>query len=294
MNFGASYKFLSASFGSSSASVDEVASRYCSASDNYSAKANAYDSYVETIAPGAFDAYKSCVEGNKHIVFKPLAVLADDFKMAVTFQEPGNKVAVLRAAVSKGLSCTWNGKAVEAITIPSPNTATLSCRRDKTDVKSSVVIARENGPESVGLPWQAYTKEGVPVDLIAQLRQELATANSQIEAANRELKKIQFENGVIAIAASPGSRPLNDQTQCPTNAGANRGLIQHRVNFAQKFNQIPVVSLSISHIDVYNDRPIRLAATIAAIDQSGFNINFNTWCDTWIAGATASWVALAR
>jgi hypothetical protein len=57
-DFGASYKFLSATFSSGSADVNEVASKYCSAANDYMAKQDAHQDYIENIAPGAYSAYE--------------------------------------------------------------------------------------------------------------------------------------------------------------------------------------------------------------------------------------------
>ena len=62
LSFSASYKFLSASLGLSSASYEDVASKYCSASNSSMRATNAYKQYVESISPEAYDAYKACLD----------------------------------------------------------------------------------------------------------------------------------------------------------------------------------------------------------------------------------------
>jgi hypothetical protein len=60
-SFGASYKFLSGSFAGGNASVEAVASKYCSASSNFSESRDAYKQYIESISPNAYNAYQQCL-----------------------------------------------------------------------------------------------------------------------------------------------------------------------------------------------------------------------------------------
>src|SRR5207237_3915357 len=61
-SFGVGYGPLSVSFGGGSADAAAVASRYCSASNRSIADANAYRTYVESIAPAAYHAYETCLK----------------------------------------------------------------------------------------------------------------------------------------------------------------------------------------------------------------------------------------
>lgn len=50
-NYSASYKVLSASMGTSGASAEQIASKYCSAADSKKSRTDAYKQYIETISP---------------------------------------------------------------------------------------------------------------------------------------------------------------------------------------------------------------------------------------------------
>jgi len=292
-NFGASYKFLSASFGTSGASVEEVASRYCSAANDFAARADAYSSYVETIAPGAYDAYKSCIEMGNAMSFKALGILPQQFTLAVSFNEAGASTAELRATPSEGVRCTWNGKAVPTVRLNSPATATLSCNRSKTDKPSFVTVARENGSQRIGLPWQGYTPEGVPIDLVARLRAELGDASARLATLAADVEAIQVSRGTINMA-SIGRRPLDDGSQCPANSDALRGMIDQTIRFPKPFVKVPEVMIGFNQLDVYNTSNFRANVAVTGVTRESFTVSFYTWCDTRIAGASANWMAVAR
>ena len=59
-HFGASYKILSISMGTSSASYEAIASRYCKADGSTISSDSDYKEYIERIDPGAWDAYQAC------------------------------------------------------------------------------------------------------------------------------------------------------------------------------------------------------------------------------------------
>jgi hypothetical protein len=196
-SFGASYDFLAATFASGSASVDEVASKYCSASNKYAASANAYHSYIESIAPGAYDAYEKCIAIKQNMSFDvdEGSVLPDQFAMSVSFTQPGNVSANLQASPSSDVTCSWNGRPaprgqLPTISIRSPSTAALECDRTNVSKRSFVKIVRTNGDEFITIPWQEYTPEGVPVSLVDSLRREVSAAAKQAKDADSILTKI--------------------------------------------------------------------------------------------------------
>jgi len=168
---GASYKFLSGTFSSGNATADEVASKYCSATNSYAASDQAYASYINAIAPGAYDAYIACVSSaKKEIRFQAGSVLPKEFTATVSNKIVGNAVAKIRSTPSTGVKCYWDNEETPTIEISSPGTATLRCVREKADERSFVTLARSDGDEVITLPWQAYDDAGNPYDELSQLR----------------------------------------------------------------------------------------------------------------------------
>jgi hypothetical protein len=66
----------------------------------------------------------------------------------------------------------------------------LSCQRTPFNERASITIAETDDTNSVTLPWQAYTPEGAPVDLLRTLQTEVTDLRKQIDSLTG-----QFSNG---------------------------------------------------------------------------------------------------
>ena len=244
-SFVASYKFLSATFASGSASVDDVASKYCSAVNQGSASSEAYSSYIESIAPGAYSAYNKC-EANPDLNFDvdEAGVLPSQFSVNVSFQAAGNQSAKLLATPSQGVTCTWNQKNSATIVLNSPASATLSCARADVTHRSFVTIARTDGASSFTMPWGAYTKEGVPVDLVQKLQASVSSALSQMKSSFSVIRDAQGQPqcmGYFDVQICWGEAVVTNEVW------ANCCSWIHKVNarFSRKFADTPSVNYSI-------------------------------------------------
>ncbi|MDP5277949.1 H-type lectin domain-containing protein [Sphingomonas sp. DG1-23] len=300
IGLSASYRFLSGTFNSSSASAEEVASRYCSADSSFSRLSTAYQSYVESIAPGAFPAYEQCVIMSRHEVHfrvDPASVLPGQFVVIAYFrpQASGN-TANLSYSSSSDVNCSWNGVRGIRYALFGASQATLNCRRTDSSRRSFVAIVRDDGGDQITLPWQAYNRDGVPVATMAELSARIAEVDVRRRATAEGLDRIGVQAGVISIAAS-GTRPLLDMTRCPEGPDASRGQPNGRIEFEHPFEVTPKVAIALSNIDIGGANPMdthRLQVSVTSIDKRGFNYAFTTWCTTAIYGATASWIAASR
>lgn len=187
-SFGASFKFLAASFGSNSASVDEVASKYCSASNSSSATKDAYKQYIESISPNAYSAYEQCLRMTKQDLrfsVNLASVLPAQFSMSVAFTSSvsGSQAAKLAYSASDGISCKWGTSSEKTLSMPSGSSALLDCSRTDQTKRGYVMVVRSDATSSdpLTLPWQAYNREGVPVDTLAELQQSIR--NMQMSVA---------------------------------------------------------------------------------------------------------------
>lgn len=191
-NFGASYKFLSASMGKSSASVDEVASSYCSSSDNYAARSDAYKEYIETIAPQAYPAYETCMRMRNDATKVSFgldvgSVIPTQFTLNAAFtSNMQGATAVLTYSKSKDVTCTWQGQENTAvrITMAAGSTAVLECERQDPSKESFVKVSNvtiASLDSSFTLPWQAY-RDGLPVNALQVLMNEVAQARQALSA----------------------------------------------------------------------------------------------------------------
>jgi hypothetical protein len=217
-NFGASYKFLSATFGSGDASEEQVASKYCSSSDASLAVSNSYEKYIDSIAPGAYAAYSQCVSA-KDMTFSidTNSVLPRQFALVVTFKRAGLESATLLSTPSQGVSCRWNRGTSNPIVIRSPSSATLSCSRQDETKRAFVAIAMQNGTEKFTVPWGAYTLDGVPTDLVALLRKEVAEAKGELANLVRKNNAIEEKLSALGISRDGSKIALShaESGSCP-------------------------------------------------------------------------------
>jgi hypothetical protein len=176
-SFGANYlDILSGSYDNSNSNITETASRYCSAADNYNAYSDSYERYIDKIDPGAFGAYDACIKSEERkLAFnaKPESILPDEFSMSVAFTEPGNAKADLVYSSSNSVNCTWSNSHSSNTTIQSPGAVILSCKRGSHSTPSYVRVVRTNGEDDFILPWQAYTDEGTPINILNNYQESL-------------------------------------------------------------------------------------------------------------------------
>jgi hypothetical protein len=199
-SFGASYKFLSASFGSGDASVDAVASRYCSAADMSVSRSDSYRQYVESIAPNAYSAYEQCLRSKDLRFNLDLGtVLPTEFSLAVAFIAPSRdvKTAEVTYSASSDVMCAW-GNAAPATTnvLQSGSSDFLKCTRPDPSRRSYVRISNvATGSDNVlTIPWQAYSRDGVPVD-------SLKAMESAIERLTARISTLEARR--IPVSAKP-------------------------------------------------------------------------------------------
>ncbi len=248
--FSARYKALAGSFSGSKASESEVASKFCSASDLSSAADNAYEIYVDNIAPGAFSAYQQCIS-NKVIDFAidPNSVLPNQFSMIVTFKQAGQQTANLLASPSQGVVCTWDDGISNKVAVTSPGSTTLNCKRTDAATKSFVAVAFQNGSGKITVPWAAYTKEGVPIDLVQRLRDEVSSLGTEVAEAKAETAKARAALNAIATSATVTKMRFPGVASCPPGSVVS-GLSdpeqhgpKHNSPYALKFFQIVCMPL---------------------------------------------------
>jgi hypothetical protein len=168
-NFGASYKFLSASFGSSGASVDTVAKKYCSNESNDKESSDEYEKYIDLIAPGAYGAYEKCI-GMKGLEFKideKFDISPKEFTMTTSFSTDDYHVQSVDVEAntnpSYGSKCFWTKTNSHEISIPSGKTAILKCSRENQSEDYSVKIVATTKSNSsnnqITIPWKKYISE---------------------------------------------------------------------------------------------------------------------------------------
>jgi hypothetical protein len=87
---------------------------------------------------------------------------------------------------------------------------------------------------------------------------------------------------------------MNDSHQHYMNTGFGpRSYIQH-VDFPEKFEANPQVTVSLKGYDASSDgvTSIRLIANVVDITNSGFNLEIKTWWDSKIHAVWVTWLAI--
>ena len=65
----------------------------------------------------------------------------------------------------------------------------------------------------------------------------------------------------------------------------------HNVVFSKPFTTVPKVATSLSKIDFYADRNLRIIASAINITKTGFTVKIFKWDNTWITASTVTWIA---
>lgn len=218
-NAGASYKFLSASFGQTAMSTDDVASKVCSTNADESASTEAYKQYVETIATGAYPAYETCVrfKENNDLRFDVdlASVLPAEFTIAIGYSQAiqGADTSELIYSGSSGVTCTWDGKPSEKAKLRAPSSVAVKCTRPEQGTPGYVRIIRTNGVGgSLTVPWPAFDKNGIPVATLEGLKAQLSVAQTSLTQMQKQIAALAGSSSsptiyICPIGKSPGVNP---------------------------------------------------------------------------------------
>jgi hypothetical protein len=301
--FSVSYNFLAASLGMANASAELVASKYCTAGETSTVRNNVYRHYVEYISPNAYSAYEQCLRmsrQNMRFSVQTGSILPGEFSMLASFiSSTGQTSAKVAYYPSSGVSCSWDGLEGAERILSSGSSALLQCKRADITKPSYVHVTRKDegsGEEQLILPWKAYTPEGVPVDLVGTLSERMATLERRLYQGSADSDGVSVQSGTVSLRAV-STRPITDSSECPPDASSLRGELNGRVSFSQPFASVPAVSIGLSHLDARGSDAmdsLRLDVHVVAVDQSGFNYSFSTWCRTVVNGASAAWIAVGR
>jgi len=67
-----------------------------------------------------------------------------------------------------------------------------------------------------------------------------------------------------------------------------------RIRFSKQFTAVPVVSLSLSSVDVSNAANFRVKVYATNITLEGFTVHAESWADTKLYSCGASWLAIGQ
>lgn len=181
---GVSYGVLSADAGGTRLSVDEVAQKYCDASNSSQVRSSAYEQYIETIAPGAYSSYDNCIKSSTDLKasLNPNGILPGSLVITVHNENNDvNNTDSFQANPSPNITCTWapsdRAKVEEdVVSLPGRSSAALRCLRKNPEERAYITLATTTSPdEAFTFAWTAFQNER-PVDQMLAIRQEVEQA----------------------------------------------------------------------------------------------------------------------
>lgn len=176
-NYKVAYESLRGAIGSGKASEAQVASNFCSSTQRDRFSTDAYESYIQSIAPGAYQAYAACMRFPQEMTFDLQAKTATELVMTVSFRPTTRTGTTARVSHlgSTGSSCEWQGKLLPGseYSFGGAGTATLICRRQPTVQPRFVVVSRNDGVStSMSIPWHVGP-DGSDVPSLLDLRKDV-------------------------------------------------------------------------------------------------------------------------
>lgn len=192
MSLGGSYGAISGNFGSSSQSAEQIASKVCDSADASKARSDAFQQYIDEIAPGAYSSYNRCIElqgdGLSITVNQP-TILPKFYVVNVSYKNTGSgSQQTITFTASQGVACEWRGAGGKEVKLADNTGDALQCTRNDDTVKSAIFIIPKNKPNAqMSFPWTAY-KGGVPVDPVRDLTVTVASATTSLNALHASLQ----------------------------------------------------------------------------------------------------------
>ncbi|CAH0055465.1 unnamed protein product [Clonostachys solani] len=119
---------------------------------------------------------------------------------------------------------------------------------------------------------------------VADLEHQVATLVQRVELQEKQAAKLQH------FVIDQGSWHTNDVRSWQKPEEKTSG----RVNFSQKFSQVPKVTVSLRSVDTNKDYNTRVKVYTSDIDKTGFTIHADSWSNTQLYSAGVSWVAIGQ
>ena len=294
----ASYGLFSAALGVGVQSVEQLATKYCDAQNHNVARNDSYRAYVESIAPGTYESYNTCIalqSDDVRVSVQRSTILAKEMFVNVTFSSRSHGVPPhsVQWSATAGVACRWNDiSGSTTISLPNLTSAILHCTRTNDARKDAVNVNVTTRAQSfISLPWSAFAHD-VPIDYLALIHQQLADASRATAALRTEVfAEVAKTNGLIPRVET-GIETISEINSPGCDPGKpRRGRTHARITFGQPFKVAPRVTVGLSYLD--SNWP-RIRAAVESVDETGFTYTFDTWCDSNIYAAQMQWTAIGH
>lgn len=184
------YAGFEVGYSSSSTSNKSVAEKICKSDSSGDARDDAYETYINTVAPGGFEAYQSCLGGQKDLTISIGASTPTHSPITISFR-PSNtdQKARVEFVLSSNVTCikkSTNGNVEgddlqSGIVINKAGSFGVQCNRDDQGEMGSITILdaeSSNANSQLSVPWTAYDKDGVPLALATRYQQSISDAQA--------------------------------------------------------------------------------------------------------------------
>lgn len=132
----------------------------------------------------------------------------------------------------------------------------------------------------------------------------LVSLNNSTDYAQKIEKSYQWIKGVEASIQAQVAQPLvetgvieltakrHKNLNNPTGCEKPRGIQKLKIYFQKPYTSVPQVFTSLTVLDFGDGVDHRIKVTVNEVTKKYFEIDFNTWCDTKMSQAQASWLAI--
>lgn len=190
------------------------AEQICKSSDAKSVRTDAYQTYTESIAPGAFSAYERCLNSKLNLTFGEATVTKQEAIVTASYiPYRTGEAAKLTAFGQGGAECSWYSNTTDqnlvggSLLMDRPRTAKLKCTRKDPSLQSFVHIFDENvgtaEDTSISLPWAPF-KEGMPLSSYERLEERLALMEAALQASVLAVRSENCPRGFAHWDAAKG------------------------------------------------------------------------------------------
>ncbi len=189
LSLSGSYGGIGLGVGSSQTSVDQVASKYCDASNGYKYKDNNYSQYIETIAPGAFAAYEKCISTDGSVVadLADAGIQAFDITFMVSNKSGMAALQQVAYTASTGFECFWLSGDKETkgrqLSLAANSSTTLQCRRKNQGTQGNIkIFAQSSTKGNYDFLWKSFSN-GIAVDELQAIKNANLELNRTMNSA---------------------------------------------------------------------------------------------------------------
>lgn len=215
---------------SAKSNAESIADRLCKSSDLSELRDNAYEQYIQSIAPAAYDSYNHCKTSTQEVIVNHVSSTETVAAIRVAFNSKAEgRSSGFIVNTSPEVTCTWNNSdhpVDQRLEIINGAARLLKCERSDSSKPGFINIIDEKSTDGASyrtLPWSAY-HGGIPTQLVASYNeayQKLELLNASFKGAVVYFNQDSCPAGWSRSPSSWGGRyiVISQQGQKPQTSG---------------------------------------------------------------------------